>query len=64
MPVALPTAFYGHLGLHKILQVLGALYVTIVLTLGLVWRRRAALGLGGERRSVGGRAAGDRRGAV
>ena len=46
--VALPTAFYGQLGLHTILAVLGALYLAIVLSLGLVWRRRAALGLSGS----------------
>ena len=45
--VALPTAFYGQLGLPVILAVLGALYVYIVVSLVLVWRRRAALGLTG-----------------
>ena len=45
--VALPTAFYGQLGLHAILAVLGALYLTIAASLGLAWRRRAALGLSG-----------------
>ena len=45
--VALPTAFYGQLGLHAILAVLGALYMYIVVSLVLVWRRRAALGLTG-----------------
>jgi len=44
--VALPAAFYGQLGLHAILAVLGTLYGAIVLSLGLVWRRRAVLGLG------------------
>ena len=43
--VALPIAFYGQLGLPVILAVLGALYVYIVVSLVLVWRRRAALGL-------------------
>jgi hypothetical protein len=44
--VALPAAFYGQLGLHAILAVLGTLYGAIVLSLVLAWRRRAALGLG------------------
>ena len=46
--VALPTAFYGQLGLHAILAVLGALYLYIAVSLVLVWRRRAALGLTGS----------------
>ncbi len=46
--VALPTAFYGQLGLPAILAVLGALYLYIVVSLVLVWRQRAALGLTGS----------------
>ena len=46
--VALPTAFYGQLGLPAILTVLGALYLYIAASLVLVWRRRAALGLTGS----------------
>ncbi len=45
--VALPAAFYGQLGLPVILTVLGTLYAAIAASLVLVWRRRAALGLGG-----------------
>ena len=46
--VALPAAFYGQLGLHAILAVLGTLYAAIVVSLALVWRRHAALGLSGS----------------
>ncbi len=46
--VALPIAFYAQLGLRAILTVLGALYLYIVVSLVLVWRRRAALGLSGS----------------
>lgn len=44
--VALPAAYYGHLGLKAMLLVLAELYAFIVVTLVLVWRRRGALGLG------------------
>ena len=46
--VALPTAFYGQLGLRAILAVLAALYLYIAVSLLLVWRQRAALGLSGS----------------
>ncbi|MFL6700271.1 MAG: hypothetical protein ACJ8GJ_24135 [Vitreoscilla sp.] len=46
--VGLPTAFYAQLGLTVIFTVLGALYLSIVLSLLLVWRQRATLGLTGS----------------
>jgi hypothetical protein len=49
--VALPLAFYAHLGLRVLLAVLAELYVVILVTLVLVYRRRAALGL--SRRAFG-----------
>ena len=50
--VALPVAYYGHLGLQAMLLVLGELYAVIGVTLVLVWRRRAALGLNGPQFGV------------
>jgi len=50
--VALPLAYYGHLGLQAMLLVLAELYAVILVTLVLVWRRRAALGLTGSQFGV------------
>ena len=50
--VALPLAYYGHLGLHAMLLVLAELYAVILVALVLVWRRRAALGLSGSQFGV------------
>jgi hypothetical protein len=50
--VALPLAFYGHLGLNAVLLVLGELYAVILVSLVLIWRRRAALGLSGSQFGV------------
>ena len=43
--VALPAAFFGHLGLPAVLAVLGGLYATIAIALVRVWLARAAFGL-------------------
>jgi hypothetical protein len=50
--VALPLAYYGHLGLHVTLAVLAELYAFILVALVLVWRRRGALGLSGAQFGV------------
>ncbi len=50
--VALPLAYYGHLGLQAVLLVLAELYAVIGVALVLVWRRRAALGLSGAQFGV------------
>jgi len=50
--VALPVAFFGHLGLRSVLLVVGELYGFILFSLVLVWRRRAALGLSGPQFGV------------
>jgi hypothetical protein len=43
--VGLPLAFYLHMGVNVLLLLLAELYTVIAVTLVLVWRRRAALGL-------------------
>ena len=52
MFVALPTAWYGHWGLQAVLLVLAELYALILVSLVLVWRRRAELGLSGAQFGV------------
>ncbi len=50
--VALPGAYYGHLGLRAVLMVLAGLYAYIAASLVLVWRARATLGLTGAQFGV------------
>jgi len=50
--VALPVAYYGNLGLRSVLLVIAELYLLILVSLVLVWRRRAALGLTGSQFGV------------
>ena len=50
--VAFPVAFYTHMSLDILLAVLAELYAFILVTLVLVWRRRAALGLSGSQFGV------------
>jgi len=50
--VALPIAYYGNLGLRSVLLVLAEVYLLILASLVLVWRRRAALGLTGSQFGV------------
>ena len=50
--VALPVAYFGHLGLRALLAVVAELYLFILIALVLVWRRRQALGLVGSEFAV------------
>jgi len=50
--VALPIAYYGNLGLRSVLLVIAELYLLILVSLVLVWRRRSALGLTGPQFGV------------
>ena len=50
--VALPAAFFGHLGLPAVLAVLAGLYATIAIALVRVWRARSAFGLSRSEFSV------------
>jgi hypothetical protein len=50
--VMLPFAYYGNLGLRSVLLVLAELYLLILASLVLVWRRRAVLGLTGSQFGV------------
>ena len=50
--VALPVSYFGHLGLHAVLAAVAELYLFILVTLVLVWRRRQPLGLTGSQFGV------------